>query len=82
MNDQAPHQAINGCEYFDDGTLAESLKIDYAAIAAATEPDQPGGRIVYDSGDYETDEEADEALEAFFDRILDEAIEQAMHAKV
>jgi hypothetical protein len=57
-------------------SLASSLRIDYAAIAAATDPDQPGGRIVYSSGDYETEEEADEALEDFFDDMMDRVIEK------
>ena len=38
--------------------------IDYAAIAAATQPDQPGGQIIFSSADYATDEEAMAALEA------------------
>lgn len=62
-----------------EGT-ADLFPIDYAAIAAATEPDQPGGRIVYDSGDYATDEEADEALDAFFDDIMDRAIDRLVEA--
>ena len=67
----------------DDGLAAElaSLsRIDYAEIAAETEPDQPGGRIVYDSGNYETDEEADEALEDFFDDIMDRVVDQLIEA--
>jgi hypothetical protein len=40
--------------------------IDYAGIARRTQPDQPGGRIIFDSADYATDEEAMLALEALF----------------
>jgi hypothetical protein len=39
--------------------------IDYADIARRTQPDQPGGEIVFDSGDYATHEEAMVAFEAF-----------------
>ena len=61
-----------------DAVYTALTTIDYAAIAAATEPDQPGGRTVYSSDDYETDEEEDEALEDFFDRILDSVIVEYM----
>jgi hypothetical protein len=40
--------------------------IDYAEIARRTQPDQPGGEIVFDSADYATHEEAMAALEALF----------------
>lgn len=40
--------------------------IDYEDIARRTQPDQPGGAIVFDSADYATDEEAMAALEAMF----------------
>ena len=43
---------------------------------ASTEPDQPGGRIVFDSDDYETDDEADAALDAFFTRIIEAPCEE------
>ena len=35
-----------------------------------TEPDQPGGRIAYDSSAYETEEEAEAALDALFEDII------------
>jgi len=35
------------------------------------EQDQPGDRIVFSTADYETDEEADAALDAFFERIIE-----------
>jgi hypothetical protein len=44
--------------------LISDDEIDYDAIVPATQPDQPGGRIVFDSADYATDEEAIAALEA------------------
>lgn len=40
--------------------------IDYADIARRTQADQPGGRVVFDSADYPTHEEAMAALEALF----------------
>jgi hypothetical protein len=58
----------------DDATddfVGASIMIDYERDLAMTEPDQPDGRIVFDSDDYETDEEADAALEAFFDQIIE-----------
>jgi hypothetical protein len=60
--------------------FADLFKIDFAEIAAATEPDQHGGYIVYDSGNYATDEEADEALEDFFDDIMDGVIDKLIEA--
>jgi hypothetical protein len=65
-----------------DEALTATLRIDYAEIAAATEPDQPGGRVVYSSGDYETEEEADEALENFFDDIMDRALDKLIRVAV
>lgn len=59
-----------------DDSIGASFKIDYARDLAMTEPDQPGGRIVYDSDNYETDEEADAALEAFFERIIEGRYEE------
>jgi hypothetical protein len=74
MDVQRAHATrIDEAESLTYDALAESLRIDYAEIAAATEPDQPGGRIVYNSADYETEEKADEALEDFFDDIMDRA---------
>lgn len=64
----------------DEEALAASLRIDYAEIAAATAPDQPGGRIVYNSGDYGTEAAADDALEDFFDDIMDRVIEKLIKA--
>jgi hypothetical protein len=59
-----------------DDCIAASIKIDYARDLAMTEPDQPGGRIVFTTADYETDEEADAALEAFFNRIIEAPYEE------
>lgn len=55
----------------DDDSIGASITIDYERDLAMTEPDQPGGRIVWSSGDYATDEEAEAALEAFFERIIE-----------
>lgn len=57
---------------YNEPDLISDDDIDYAAIAAATQPDQPGGRIVFDSADYETDEEAMVALEALLMKALEE----------
>ena len=54
-----------------DDSIGASIKIDYARDLAMTEPDQPGGRIVYDSYAYDTQEEADAALEALFEKIIE-----------
>ena len=54
-----------------DDFVGASIMIDYERDLAMTEPDQPGGRIVFDSDDYETDEQADAALEAFFEKIIE-----------
>jgi hypothetical protein len=59
-----------------DDSIGASIKIDYERDLAMTEPDQPGGRIVFDSDDYETDEEAEAALEAFFGRIIEGRYEE------
>lgn len=45
-------------------------KIDFWRDLAMTEPDQPGGRIAYDSSAYETEEEAESALDALFEDII------------
>jgi hypothetical protein len=75
MNDQTTPATF---EDVDDALSNYAIAaIDYAEIIASTEPDQPGGRIVYDSDDYETDEEADAALEEFFTRIIEAPYEEA-----
>jgi hypothetical protein len=77
MNDQPTSMTLaNGDEDSDVNAIGASLKIDYAEIIALTEPDQPGGRIVFDSDDYETDEEADAALHDFFTRIIEAPYEE------
>jgi hypothetical protein len=53
-----------------DSYLNECDDIDYADIARRTQPDQPGGRVVFDSADYATHEEAMDALEALLLRDL------------
>jgi hypothetical protein len=48
----------------DGPDLVSDDEIDYAGITRRTRPDQPGGKIVFDSADYATDEEAMVAFEA------------------
>jgi hypothetical protein len=60
----------------DDDSIGASITIDYERDLAMTEPDQPGGRIVWSSGDYATHEEAEAALEEFFERIIEGRYEQ------
>ena len=59
-----------------DDSIGASIKIDYARDLAMTEPDQPGGRIVFDSGDYETEEEIEAALDRFFTNIIEGRYEE------
>lgn len=56
--------------------LRPTIKTDYWRDLAMTEPDQPGGRIVFSTADYETDEEADAAFEAFVTRSLEEPYDE------
>ena len=62
---------------FGGADLISDDDIDYHEIARRTEPDQPGGRIIFDSGDYETDEEAMAALEALFFHDLMAPLDEA-----
>ncbi len=80
MDDRTRATPISEAASFSDEPFAEIFTIDYAAIAAATEPDQPGGRIVYSSGDYATEEEADAALEDLFDDIMDRVTDRLIRA--
>jgi phage anti-repressor protein len=57
-------------------SIGAGIKINYARDLAMTEPDQPGGRIVFSTADCETDEEADAALEEFFTRIIEAPYEE------
>lgn len=45
-------------------------KLDFWRDLAMTEPDQPGGRIAYDSSAYATEKEADAALDALFEDVI------------
>lgn len=72
MNDQTTHATLaDEDDELDDDSIGASIEIDYAQIMATTEPDQPGGRAAFDSDDYETDEEADAAFEAFFAKLIE-----------
>ena len=61
----------------DGPDLISDDDIDYAEIARRTQPDQPGGRIIFDSADYATDEEAMAALEALLLGDLMESDDEA-----
>jgi hypothetical protein len=74
MNDQTtlgPLVDEDEDTFMTDDSLGASIVIDYAEIMEDCEPGAPGGRIVYDSYDYDTQEEADAALEEFFTRIIE-----------
>jgi hypothetical protein len=70
MNDQTTSTPFDGEDPIDN-SIGASIMIDYAEIMADCEPGAPGGRIVYNSYDYDTQEEADAALEEFFTRIIE-----------
>jgi hypothetical protein len=53
--------------------IGPAMKTDYWRDLAMTEPDQPGGRIVFSTADYETQEEEDAAFEAFIAKHLGDA---------
>ncbi|MEJ1963546.1 MAG: hypothetical protein WDO56_19080 [Gammaproteobacteria bacterium] len=53
-----------------DNVIGTHGKIDFWRDLAMTEPDQPGGRIAYDSSAYETEEEAEAALDGLFEDII------------
>ncbi len=59
-----------------DDNVRRTIKFDYWRDLAMTEPDQPGGRIVFSTADYETDEEADAAFEAFVTKSLEEPYDE------
>jgi len=75
-NQIAPSPFADDADDLNDDSIGASITIDYERDLAMTEPDQPGGRIVWSSGDYATDEEAEAALEAFFERIIAGRYEQ------
>ena len=69
MLDQTP-QAIDGsAEVFDECPIAARIPIDYDEILADFEPGAPGGRIVFSTADYATEQEAEAAHEAFYREI-------------
>jgi hypothetical protein len=77
MNKQTPRAVLGTANReTTDYSIGASIKIDYERDLAMTEPDQPGGRIVYDSYAYDSQEEADAALEAFFERIIEGRYEE------
>jgi hypothetical protein len=58
LTDEEPLDSFGGPDLISDDD------IDYAGIARRTQPDQPGGEIVFSSADYATHEEAMTAFEA------------------
>jgi hypothetical protein len=75
MNDQTTFTPFEGEDTIDN-SIGASIMIDYSEIMADCEPGAPGGRIVYNSYDYDTQEEADAALEEFFTRIIEAPYEE------
>ena len=55
---------------FSGPDLISDDDIDYADIARRTQPDQPGGQIVFSSRDYASHEEAMTAFEALLKQDL------------
>jgi hypothetical protein len=51
---------------FSDPDLISDEDLGLCRIGIDTDPDKPGGRIVFDTADYATDEEAMKAMEALF----------------
>jgi hypothetical protein len=51
---------------FSDPDLISDRDLNLLQIGIDTEPDKPGGQIVFDTADYATDEEAMKAMEALF----------------
>ncbi len=71
MHTQMTHAAL---DVIDDD-LTETVigthgEIDFWRDLAMTEPDQPGGRVAYDSSAYGTEEEAEAALDALFEDVI------------
>ena len=75
-NQIAPATFADDDDAPEDDSIGASIKIDYARDLAMTEPDQPGGRIVFDSGKYETEEEVEAALDKFFTNIIEGRYEE------
>jgi len=74
VNHTMSHETSN--EEAADNSVAARIKIDYEELMADTEPDQPGGRIVWSSDDYETEEEEEAGLEAFINKIMEAPYEE------
>jgi hypothetical protein len=81
MNDSAPLVTVLTYEHvlhdrqearfgfylrFSDPDLISDEDLGLQQVGFDTEPDKPGGRIVFDSADYAIDEEAMKAMEALF----------------
>ena len=77
MNDRATRYAVTDEEQnAADNAIGASIRIDYEEIMASTAADQPGGRIVFSTADYATEEEADAAFDAFIEKIIQAPYEE------
>ena len=73
MNDQTTNLPPGNESAIDDDAIGASIKIDWAEFIAADDPGDPEdlrGGVVFDSADYETEEEEDAAYEAFIQSII------------
>ena len=72
MNDQTTSLPPGNESAIDDDAIGASIKIDWAEIIAADDPGDPDdlrGGVVFDSADYETEEEEAAAWEAFVTKL-------------
>lgn len=72
MNDQTTPAARTNESEIDDDSIGASIKIDWDEIIASVDPDNPLGHPVFNSEDYETEEEEEAAWEAFVARVSGE----------
>ena len=77
MNDQTTSLSPGNESAIDDDAVAASIKLDWAEIMAAVDPDDPLGRPAFNSEDYETEEEEEAAYEAFVMKIIGGPDEEA-----
>lgn len=77
MNDQTTPAARTNESEIDDDSIGASIKIDWDEIIASVDPDDPLGRPVFNSEDYETEEEEEAAYEAFIMRTIEGCDEEA-----
>lgn len=89
MNDSGMSFALSDSNLSEDPSalcrlsgpdLVSDDDIDYRAIAINTRPGQPGGRIVFSTADYATEEEAMAAMETLFMSDMEDSDESAPKA--